>query len=156
MRHLATCNNVIAAGGGHCFGLARGRGRRDRRMPLILVRPVSGVSTHPFSLGKPYHFYRPGLTKYGPEQWLWDSASHMTVWSHRNVSNALLDMRTMLSMQRADGRVPEQIYWVDGDTSSKLQYSERCCADLTQMPVLLRAARYPKCQRRCKCACTCA
>jgi hypothetical protein len=102
---------------------------------------VSGVSAHPFSLGKPFHYYRPALTKYGPEQWLWDSAAHMTAWSHRNVTNALLDMRTMLSMQRADGRVPEQLYWADGDTSSALQYSEPCCADLTQMPVLPFALR---------------
>ena len=33
--------------------------------------------------GKPYHFYRPANTKYSNSQWLWDSGSHMIVWSHR-------------------------------------------------------------------------
>ena len=33
------------------------------------------------------------------------------MWSHRNVSNAIADMRTMLQMQQPDGRIPEIIFW---------------------------------------------
>ena len=63
--------------------------------------------------GLPFHFYRPSIEKYSADQWLWDSGSHMIVWSQKNVSNAVLDMRTMLQMQQDDGRIPEQIYWSD-------------------------------------------
>lgn len=61
--------------------------------------------------GKPFHFYRPSMEKYTADQWLWDSGSHMIVWSQKNVNNAVLDMRTMLQFQQPDGRIPEQIYW---------------------------------------------
>jgi hypothetical protein len=107
----------------------------------LTAHEVSGVSNSTWAKGVPYHFYRPGLTKYGPQQWLWDSGAHMTVWSHRNVTNAVLDLRTMLSMQRDDGRVPEMLFWAPGDRASALQYSMPCCADLTQMPVLPFALR---------------
>jgi hypothetical protein len=63
--------------------------------------------------GLPFHFYRPSLEKYSPDQWLWDSGAHMIVWSQQNVTNAVLDMRTMLQFQQPDGRIPEQIYWSD-------------------------------------------
>jgi hypothetical protein len=59
----------------------------------------------------PFHFYRPSLQKYGPYQWLWDSGSHQIVWSHRNVSNSIADLRTMLQFQQPDGRIPEIIFW---------------------------------------------
>jgi hypothetical protein len=61
--------------------------------------------------GKPFHFYQPSLEKYTADQWLWDSGSHMIVWSQKNVTNAVLDLRTMLQFQQPDGRIPEQIYW---------------------------------------------
>lgn len=64
--------------------------------------------------GMSYHFYRPGLVKYGPYQWLWDSAFHMIAWSRLNVTNSILDIRTMLKKQvRKNGRVPEMIFWGD-------------------------------------------
>lgn len=46
-----------------------------------------------------FHFYRPGLEKYGPYQWLWDSAFHMITWSRINVTNSILDIKTMLQKQ---------------------------------------------------------
>jgi hypothetical protein len=61
--------------------------------------------------GLDFHYYRPALQKYGPHQWLWDSGSHMIVWAHRNVTNAILDLKTMLQMQQPDGRIPEIIFW---------------------------------------------
>jgi hypothetical protein len=61
--------------------------------------------------GLPFHFYKPASYKYGPHQWLWDSSSHMIVWSHNNVNNSIADMRTMLQMQQPNGRIPEIIFW---------------------------------------------
>ena len=49
--------------------------------------------------GMKYHFYRPGLEKYGPYQWLWDSAFHMIAWSRLDPNNSILDLRTMLQKQ---------------------------------------------------------
>lgn len=89
---------------------------------------------------KPFHFYRPSLDKYSPDQWLWDSGAHMITWSHKNASNSILDMRTMLQFQQSDGRIPEQIYWgprdAKGDAAILMQYSNTQFNDITQMPVL--------------------
>jgi len=74
-----------------------------------------------------YHFYRPSIEKYSADQWLWDSGAHMIVWSHRNVTNSILDLRTMLQFQQKDGRIPEEIFWSDRtpeeDAKILLQYS---------------------------------
>ena len=90
--------------------------------------------------GKPFHFYRPALEKYSADQWLWDSGSHMIVWSHRNVTNSILDLRTMLQFQQPDGRIPEEIFWMNRtsreDLSILLEYSNTQFTDITQMPVL--------------------
>jgi len=90
--------------------------------------------------GKPYHFYKPSIDKYSSDQWLWDSGSHMIVWAQKNVSNSILDMRTMLQMQQDDGRIPEQIYWMERtpveEAEILLQYSSVKVTDTTQMPVL--------------------
>lgn len=59
--------------------------------------------------GYNYHFYRPSLQKYSADQWLWDSGSHQIVWSHRNASNAVLSLRSLLHLQAVDGRVPEMV-----------------------------------------------
>ena len=65
--------------------------------------------------GLEYHFYRPSLEKYSADQWLWDSSSHMIVWSHRNVTNAVLALRTLLQMQQVrkplePGRKPQRLF----------------------------------------------
>lgn len=95
--------------------------------------------------GLPFHFYRPALVKYGPHQWLWDSGFHMMAWSHRNVSNAIADLRTMLSMQRPDGRIPEIIFWGPQSQEEQIgveaQYSDKRFVDLTQMPLLAISLR---------------
>lgn len=87
-----------------------------------------------------YHFYRPSLEKYSPDQWLWDSGSHQIVWSHRNVSNSILDLRTLLLMQQPSGFIPEEIFWskknIKEDAEIKLQYSNDKYSDISQMPVL--------------------
>jgi hypothetical protein len=88
-----------------------------------------------------YHFYRPGLEKYGPDQWLWDSAFHMIAWSRINVTNSILDLRTMLQKQvRKNGRVPEMIFWGEQSRKdkliNKLLLSDTTQTDITQMPML--------------------
>jgi hypothetical protein len=35
----------------------------------------------------------------------------MIVWSHKNVTNSILDLRTMLQLQQESGFIPEEIFW---------------------------------------------
>jgi hypothetical protein len=90
--------------------------------------------------GMPYHFYKPSIDKYSSDQWLWDSGAHMIVWSHKNVTNSVLDLRTMLQQQQVDGFIPEEIFWSDKtpaqDAETLLMYSNTVYSDITQMPVL--------------------
>jgi hypothetical protein len=89
---------------------------------------------------KPFHFYKPSVDKYSSDQWLWDSGSHMITWSSRNITNSILDLRTMLQFQQPDGRIPEQIYWQERTPAEEkdilMQYSNTQFNDITQMPVL--------------------
>jgi len=94
----------------------------------------------------------PSIYKYSPSQWLWgkipersliaDSGAHQIVWAHRNVSQAIVDLRGMLRFQQPDGRIPEIINWRADKESyvwkilTRLQYSRITHVDLTQMPVL--------------------
>ena len=90
--------------------------------------------------GMKYHFYRPGLYKYGPNQWLWDSCFHMIAWSRLSVTNSILDLRTMLQKQdKITGRIPEMIYWGnqtkrDG-MMNKFFHTDPSETDITQMPM---------------------
>jgi hypothetical protein len=95
--------------------------------------------------GLPFRFYRPSVQKYSPDQWLWDSGAHMIVWSHRNASNSVAELRTLLQLQRADGFVPEEIFWaartqIEND-ELLLQWSNSRHSDITQYPVLPFALR---------------
>jgi glycogen debranching enzyme len=95
---------------------------------------------------RPFHSYRPSLTKYGPYQWLWDSGWHMIVWSYRQPENAIADLRTLLQFQRADGFIPEIIFWKPGGCLSRLAdlyaaYSHPEFTDLSQMPMLAYSVR---------------
>jgi len=91
--------------------------------------------------GMPYHFYRPANTKYSNSQWLWDSGSHQIVWSRRNVSNAVLDLRTMLQMQEPSGFVPEMIFWNSTMPGGSTRYRDGRTTGITQMPVLAFSLR---------------
>ncbi len=95
--------------------------------------------------GLPFRFYRPSLQKYSPDQWLWDSGAHIIVWSHRNSSNSVSELRTLLQLQRPDGFVPEEIFWgartqLEND-QLLLQWSNTRHSDITQFPVLPFALR---------------
>ncbi len=93
----------------------------------------------------PFHFYRPSMTKYATAQWLWDSGSHMISWSHKNVTNSILDLRTMLQMQRANGFVPETTFWPPQDNvtndNNMWFYNNTETTEISQMPVLAHSLR---------------
>lgn len=91
-----------------------------------------------------FHFYRPGLYKYGPYQWLWDSAFHMITWSHLNVSNSILDLRTMLQKQNRNTlEIPEMIFWgkesLKDKVLNKLFFTDPTVTDISQMPMVIFA-----------------
>jgi hypothetical protein len=95
---------------------------------------------------KPYHFYRPALTKYSPSQWLWDSGFHMIVWSYRQPENAISELRTLLQFQQPDGFIPEIIFWKRNKILGKLAiffigYSCSEYTHITQMPMLSYSIR---------------
>lgn len=54
-------------------------------------------------------FCVPNPTTY-PWQWLWDSCFHAIVWGHLGDDRALLELRSVLSSQDADGFVPHVRY----------------------------------------------
>ena len=63
-------------------------GQNTSTYPAILNTSYKLLQSHYLHgrrWGKPYHFYRPANTKYSNSQWLWDSGSHMIVWSHRSM-----------------------------------------------------------------------
>lgn len=95
--------------------------------------------------GKPFHYYRPSLQKYGPYQWLWDSAAHQIVWAHLNVTNAVLSLRTLLSMQRPNGMIPQVIFWGPGNLVDRalltLMWGQDQYQQMSQMPVTPFALR---------------
>ena len=108
---------------------------------LLKLLEISGTGWR-----KPYHFYRPALTKYSPFQWLWDSGWHMIVWSHRQPENAIADLRTLLQFQEQDGFIPEIIFWKQNKLLRKLSglvagYSHEEFTDITQMPMLAYSVR---------------
>lgn len=91
--------------------------------------------------GLKYHFYKPANEKYSADQWLWDSGSHMIVWSHRNVTNSILDLRTMLQMQLPNGRIPEEIFWMERDAKQTAailaEYSNDVAADVSSSSIFI-------------------
>mgnify|MGYP001600702758 FL=1 len=124
------------------------RPKNTSTVPAIVKAAYEYLESHLMTgarWGMPYHFYRPSLTKYSATQWLWDSGSHMITWSHRNVTNAILDLRTMLQLQHDDGFIPEEIYWGREDENATVEkwlyYGNVQQANNSQMPVLAHALR---------------
>jgi hypothetical protein len=96
--------------------------------------------------GKPYHFYRPALTKYSASQWLWDSGWHMVVWSYRHPENTIAELRSLLKFQQPSGFIPQIIFWDTGMFSRVMNnlfhiFSHKEYTDLTQMPMLAYSIR---------------
>jgi len=98
-----------------------------------------------FKFGKPFHFYRPSLQKYGPHQWLWDGGSHQIAWSHLNVTNSILALRTFLSMQKPNGMLSQSIFWgptsILDDATLIAMWGNRETMQISQMPVTPFALR---------------
>jgi hypothetical protein len=95
---------------------------------------------------KEYYFCRPACSKYGPFQWLWDSGWHAIVWSHRYPDKAAAELRTLLQFQRADGFIPEIIFWERNRFPGKIAqlitgFSHNDFTDLSQMPMLAYSVR---------------
>jgi len=95
---------------------------------------------------KPYHFYRPSLTKYSASQWLWDSGWHVIVWSYRQPQNAIAELRSLLQFQQPNGFIPQIIFWKDNRClqimrSRFLRYPHKEYTPLTQMPMLAYSIR---------------
>jgi glycogen debranching enzyme len=121
----------------------------DRVISQIVEKCFNILQSHRVTgarWGKQYSFSRPALTKYGPYQWLWDSAWHIVVWSHRQPVIAVEELRTLLQFQRDDGFIPEIIFWkpfrylkIFRDLS--ILYSHQEYSDLTQIPVLAYSLR---------------
>lgn len=74
----------------------------------LLSNECCGIS----SWGQDFCFFRPAAQKYPPFQWQWDEAMHMVVWAHMDIGRSARSMRSMLSMQQPDGRVPHVIFWL--------------------------------------------
>lgn len=95
--------------------------------------------------GKSYHYYRPGLEKYGPHQWLWDSAAHQITWARLNVTNAILSLRTLMSMQRPNGMIPQVVFWGPSSLADRalltLMWGQDQYQQMSQMPVTPFALR---------------
>lgn len=65
----------------------------------------------------------------------------MITWSRLNLTNSILDLRTMLQKQvHKNARIPEMIFWGDQTTKdkilNKLLLSDPTQTDITQMPML--------------------
>jgi hypothetical protein len=65
----------------------------------------------------------------------------MIAWSRINLTNSILDLRTMIQKQvQKNGRIPEMIYW--GNQSrrdsmmNKFFLSDPSQTDITQMPMI--------------------
>lgn len=69
----------------------------------------------------------------------------MIAWSRINVTNSILDLRTMLQMQKYTGEVPEMIFWgkesLKDKVLNKLMNSDPKTTDISQMPMLAFALR---------------
>ncbi len=80
------------------------RDAAERQLRANLRRGVSALN------GKPYSFCVPSTITY-PFQWFWDSCMHAIVWSHFDAEQAKEELRTLLRVQRGNGRIPHRIAW---------------------------------------------
>ena len=55
------------------LALARALAMTDDELVTNITKTLDSHLLEGSKWGMNYHFYRPGLVKYGPDQWLWDS-----------------------------------------------------------------------------------
>jgi hypothetical protein len=68
----------------------------------------------------------------------------MITWSHLNVSNSILDLRTMLQKQNRNTlEIPEMIFWgkesLKDKVLNKLFFTDPTVTDISQMPMVIFA-----------------
>ena len=78
-------------------------------------------------------FCVPNPTTY-PWQWLWDSCFHSVVWAHLGDERAVVELRTALSAQDADGFVPHLRYG-EGATPHAALWGRVSTSSITQPPM---------------------
>ncbi len=69
-----------------------------------------------------------------PWQWLWDSCFHAIVWAHLGDERAVVELRTALSAQDADGFVPHLRYG-DGPHPHAALWGRPGASTITQPPM---------------------
>jgi hypothetical protein len=69
-----------------------------------------------------------------PWQWLWDSCFHAVVWAHLGDERALVELRTALSAQDAEGFVPHVRYG-DGPFPHEALWQRQASSTITQPPM---------------------
>jgi hypothetical protein len=74
-----------------------------------------------------------------PWQWLWDSCFHAVVWAHLGDERGVLELRTALSAQDADGFVPHLRYGAGPFPHSSL-WGRPDTSSITQPPMYGHAA----------------
>lgn len=77
----------------------------------------SGISDN----NQTYYYTQPSPYKYGSTQWLWDSSAAIITNSNRDIDIAILELRTLLSAQQPDGRIPEMTDWPAGSSNQVSQ-----------------------------------
>ena len=71
-----------------------------------------------------------------------DSEAHQIVLEHKNVERAIADLKSLLSFQQDDERIPEIINWESEKEGfiwhflTRIQYSHSTYTDLTQKPII--------------------
>jgi hypothetical protein len=60
--------------------------------------------------GQTYRFSIPSQERYR-FQWFWDSCFHAIVWARLDVERACDELRGLLAVQTASGRIPHVIFW---------------------------------------------
>ena len=91
----------------------------------FLVRDANtGISDN----NQTYYYTQPSPYKYGSTQWLWDSCAAIITNSNRDIDIAILELRTLLSAQQPDGRIPEMTNWPSGSSN-----------EVSQMPTVVWA-----------------
>src|SRR4051812_32152662 len=93
---------------------------REGALQLLLANRRSGYSAlH----GKPYSYTCPSPRRY-PFQWFWDSCFHAIVLAALDPIWARLELRTLVSVQHANGFLPHAIFWHDNGPSHYWKYLE--------------------------------
>jgi hypothetical protein len=71
-----------------------------------------------------------------------DSGAHQILWARKDVNRAIADLRSLLHLQRPDGKIPEEVNWlaekqnIFEKLNARFQYSNITYTNITQMPVL--------------------